>query len=69
MIEFRVAELRVNDEFTVNEGETWYRVTNVIPTTSKKSCKIEAAIINPPAGYENVKYTLTRNKSDKVIVR
>lgn len=69
MFEFRVAELKVNDEFTINHGETWYRVTGFLPAARKDDRRFEAVLCNPPAGYEDVKYTLIRKLKEKVIVR
>lgn len=69
MFEFRIAELKVNDEFTINDGETWYRVATVRDASHKEDRRIEAFLVNPPSGYEEQKYTLIRRKKDKVIVR
>lgn len=69
MIEFRIAELKVGDEFTVNECETWYRVSAIKQAARREDRKIEAYIVDPPRGYAEVKYTMVRKNRSKVIVR
>ena len=69
MFEFKIAELKVNDEFTINDGETWNRVTSVGQVDHRSKKKVKAKIVNPPSGYEDVEYTLERHVRETVIVR
>lgn len=69
MFEFRIAELKVGDEFSVNECETWYRVSAIKQAARREDKKIEAYIVDPPSGYEEVKYTMVRKNRSKVVVR